>query len=261
MLKFLRRFWISAPIVLTVLFAFAGCGDGGGRYDEKASPHLESVQLSSYNEGTSETQYVVMALAFDKQIKADGFAPKIRIANENVKNEDIVTEAKGAVLTITIHVGKSREGNITLKLGDEEKKTLPKITDESGVYAAKAQTIEALAPSGVTLETSHAESGSVTVEVTHGFNIRGIAWVLFTDNGKPVQASLLNGADERDGAVAVHGHEFLQDDAYDIAANLAETLTSHFGDRYVFTAEGKTVTARSLTNAAAQLEIKIYNME
>jgi hypothetical protein len=243
MSKYLRRFWISVLTLALLVFVLAGCADGNAGRDKDAPANLESVHLSSYNEGTSETQYVVMELAFDKQIKAYKSPPKIRIANENVKSENVAMETNGTALKITIHVDKIREGNITLKLGDGK----------------KAQTIEALAPSGVTLETTREENGSVTVEVTHGFNIRGIAWVLFTDEGLPVQDSLLNGADERDGAIAVHGHEFLQDDEYDIAANLAQTLASHFGDRYEFAADGKTVTARSQTNAGAKLGIGIYN--
>ncbi|MDR0875044.1 MAG: hypothetical protein LBN12_02410 [Clostridiales Family XIII bacterium] len=245
MSKYLRRFWISAAALALALFAFAlaGCAGGGARGGEQASPNLESVHLSSYNEGTNETQYVVIELAFDKQIEADESLPKIRIANENVKNENVAMATNGAAQKITIRVDKIREGNITLKLGEGK----------------NVQTIEALAPNGVALETIREEDGSVTAEVTHRFNIRGIAWVIFTDDGLPVPDSLLNGADERDGAIAVHGHEFLQDDEYDIAANIAQTLTSHFGDRYEFAADGKTVTARSLTNGGAKLGIGIYN--
>ena len=120
------------------------------------------------------------------------------------------------------------------------------------------QRIEGVLPSGVTLAETARSPGSVTVEVTHAFDIRCIAWILFTDGGAAVGGSLLAGADEKDGAIALHGHEFLKDDGYAVAARLAGTLEKHFGDRYSFTAEGKAVTAVSLIDPDAELAIEVY---
>jgi hypothetical protein len=259
MSKYLRHFWIKSFmfVVLTTLVFLAGCS--GSDYDEKSSPQLISADFSSFNEGSNETQYIVMTLAFDKEIKADSFEPKIRIANETLKSKNITVTAEGSNLVLKVLVDKIKDGDITVKLGDPDKGTLPAITDASGKYAAMAQTIEALAPSGLALETVNDDSRSVTVRVTHIFDIRCIAWILFEDGGETVGASLLNGADELGGAVALHGHEFLTDDLYDVAANLAETLTNHFGDRYEFMVDGMAVTATSKSSVDAELSISIYN--
>jgi hypothetical protein len=203
---------------------------------------MESVDISSYNEG-ADAQYVEIELGLDREADANGVKPKIKIAGENVRADAIEISAADKTLTLTLHVDKIREGNLTLKLSDKD----------------GSQTLDALIPSGVELRQVAKDDTSVTVEVTHVYDIRGIAWVRFTDGGAPVGGSLLNGADERDGAIAVHGHEFLQDDEYDIAANLAETLTSHFGDRYVFEADGKKVTAKKTGGTNADLIIAIYS--
>jgi hypothetical protein len=260
MSKYSHRFWTSSLIfvVLATFLLFAGCS-GGGVYDEEASPRLVGVDFSSFNEGSNETQYIVMTGAFDREIRADGFEPKIRIANETVKSKNITVTAEGSDLILTVAVDRIKDGDITVRFGDTDNGELPAITDASGEYAAKAQTIETLAPSGLALETVDAGPGSVTVEVTHVFDIRCIAWIRFADGGETVGGSLLNGADERDGAVALHGHEFLTDDRYDVAANLAEALESHFGDRYEFTADGTAVTATSTSSADAELSISVYS--
>jgi hypothetical protein len=232
---------LAAAVLLAFAAALAGCG--GAVYDAANSPVLETAALETYNEGTDETQYIRVTLGFDREISvAKGYAPSIQIAGDAVENSRIASEAAGADLIVTVGADKVRNGDLTLTLAGRPPDELAKgVRDASGQYAAKNdKTVEALTPSGVVL----APAGDGAVSVEHRFNIRGIAWALFTDGGEVVGDSLLAGADTLDGAVALHGHAFLTDDEYDVAANLAETLTSHFGDRYTFTADGKTVTAR-----------------
>jgi hypothetical protein len=262
MSKCLRHFWIkenpfhSRPVLLCLLLTvtacalLTACADSGG-YDEAYSPNLRQTELTSYNKGSSETQYIEATLSFDREVRAGDFMPKIRIANETVKDQDVEVLTSGSDVKITIRVDKIKDGDISIQP--------PAITDPTGRYTVKAQTIEALAPSGLKLETTENEAGKVTVMVTHVFDIRCIAWILFEDDGSPVTDSLLGGADERDSAVALHGHEFLEDDAYDVAENLSETLRLHFGDRYEFSADGKTVTATSKSKPGGELAISVYN--
>jgi hypothetical protein len=274
MLKSLRRSWIDwgamagmgqiqpgrawpGWIWLAFCLLLAACG--GGSYNPEKAPNLTDAQIETYNEGSEDTLFAKVTLAFDKTLKMkEGYTPKIRIANNNIQPEHIDTLAEGSSLTITIRLEKSsRDADLRLTLGETKQETVPEITDESGEYPAAAQVLEALLPSGVTLTETARGPGRVTVQVTHPFNIRSIAWVRLIDGEETVGASLLNGADERDGAVALHGHDFLTTDEYTVAADLAAVLTSHFGDRYAFTADGKEMTAVSLEETGGALELKI----
>jgi hypothetical protein len=201
----------------------------------------------------------LVTIAYDRDIAVkEGYVPKIRLADENVKKEEVTVSANGAELVIRVHIEKIRDGDIRITLGDLEKGSVPEITDVSGEYAAKAQTVSAIIPSGVTLAQTAQGDGGVTAEVTHVFDIRGIAWILFTDGGAAVSGSLLNGADELDGAVAMHGHEFLSENEFDLAADLCDVLTNHFGDRYTFSVDGTSVTAVKNGDPGAVLAIEVY---
>jgi hypothetical protein len=245
--------------VLAVLAAaalsFAGCG-GSAVYDEANAPVLETAALETYNEGTEETQYIRVTLGFDREIAAEkGYTPQIAIAGSAVDKKNIETEASGNELAVTVNSDKIRNGDMVLRLAADSDELAKGITDAGGKSAPKNDgAVEALVPSGVVLTPA----GDGAAEVSHVFNIRCIAWIVFTDNGETVGGSLLAGADTLDGAIALHGHEFLKEDAYDVAANLADALAGHFGDRYTFKAEGKTVRAARADGTSGGLAISLY---
>ncbi|MDR1028018.1 MAG: hypothetical protein LBL63_01180 [Clostridiales Family XIII bacterium] len=246
-------------MILSVLLAFALVACGGAGFDEANSPRIAYAALASYNEGDEESQYVRVSLTFDREIVvAEGYVPTIKVAGVNIGADRVDTEVSGSDMEVTIRVDRVRDGDMTLSLSkDADASSVPDITDTSGKYAAAAGRVKALIPSGVALEPV-SEDGRSGVKVTHVFNIRCIAWLVLSDGGTVVSDSLMKGADALDGAVALHGHDFLTEDAYDVAANLADTLTSHFGDRYEFTASDTVVTFRSLADADAALEVSLY---
>jgi len=283
----LCRFWIERRRILVpllvLLFAaslsgLSGCGGIGigtktAVYDAARSPVLETAHIETYNEGTEAKQFVRITLGFDRRILVThGYMPQLRIAGEAVGRERmtvVVTGEDTNELEVTVQVEKVQGGALTLTLAEPGAETAIGIVaaEDAGAdartqrYAAgNDRTVEALIPSGVALAPG---AGAGVTEVTHAFNIRSIAWILLTDGGETVGDSLLQGADTLDGAIALHGHTFLQDDEYDVAAALAEALTNHFGDRYAFTASGKTVEARRLTGATeaitdADLRLSVY---
>ena len=233
MSKFLHRFWISAVLLLAVGL----CACGGS-----SVPVIQSAELFSYSEGSVSSQYLVIDLTLDEPATG-GEKPRIKIAGQNVKDSEIESEAEGGRLTLTIRVEQVRDGDLTLSLSDKD----------------GAQTLEALVPSGFEFAQVGKDEKSVSVEVTHTFDIRSIAWIVLTDGGEPVGDSLMKGADLRDGAIALHGHEFLSDDEYDVAANLADAITGHFGDRYTATLDGKIVKIGRADGTDADIEIEIYS--
>ena len=245
-------------LLLACLLALAACTGPHAVYDAENSPVLISATLETYNEGSDDRQYVKVTLTFDRNVSvATDYIPPITIAQAGIDTGNIKVVEDGARLSILIHTDKVRDGDLILLLAPEGDEAVVGLTDTTGTYAAANSSVYALVPSGVAL----ARTGTNTVEVTHAFNIRGIAWVVLHDGDEVVGGSLLAGADSLDGAVALHGHDFLTEDAYDVAAALAETMTSHFGDRYSFTAEGKTVLARSLSNPAAEVTISVYEYQ
>jgi hypothetical protein len=255
--------------LLVAVATISGCGSsgsGGAVYDAAHSPVLQTARIQTGNEGSEDSQYVRITLGFDREILVtDGYAPQLRIAGEAVDPADMTVAVTGDGLTeleVTVRVDKVQGGSLTLTLGkpgeDETGDIVAADTGTQRYAAGNDKTVEALLPTGVAL----APAGEGVIEVTHAFNVRGIAWIVFTDGGETVEGSLLAGADTLDGAIALHGHAFLQDDEYDIAAALAETLTNHFGDRYTFTANGKTVEIRPLTGTATatakDLRLSVY---
>lgn len=229
-------------------------------YDAEKSPALLSADVATYNEGSEGTQYVRITLAFDQAVAVSvDYLPELFLAGAKVdKNRIEVTGSaagiKAGKVQILVRTDVARTGEILCRLAPEGDESVRGLTDESGAYAAGNRTIFALAPSGIALEPA----GQGAVEVAHRFNIRVIAWIYLHDGGETVTGSLLAGADALDGAIALHGHDFLTDDEYDVAVALAETLTSHFGDRYAFEAAEKVVHARSLLNPDANLTMTLY---
>ena len=245
---------LALALALVLASSLPAC-KGVAVYDAEHSPVPVSVSLESYNEGSEGTQYVKVTLTFDREVAVKaGYAPEIVIAGAKVKKDDMKVSGSEKGIVALIHIDKVRNGDMVISLAPEGDTAVSGLTDKTGTYAAVNKTVYALVPSGVALH----RTGVGAVEVTHAFVIRGIAWVVLTDGDEAVGGSLLAGADILDGAVALHGHEFLTDDEYDVAAKLAETLTNHFGDRYGFSVEGKTVVARSLSNPNADVAITLY---
>ncbi|MDR3305095.1 MAG: hypothetical protein LBS85_03550, partial [Clostridiales Family XIII bacterium] len=79
---------------MLVLVLLSGCGGGGSGYAEGDSPSAVSVVLESYNEGTEDTQFALVTIAYDRDIAVkEGYVPKIRLADENVKKEEVTVSA------------------------------------------------------------------------------------------------------------------------------------------------------------------------
>jgi hypothetical protein len=218
-----------------MMLVLTGCAAGAD-----SLPEAVSVSARTYNEGTEGSQYAEIEIGFADRIDIKKFKPEIKIAGEKVGDRalEIQLGSDGRSAVLRIASSKSRAADFSVAFGN--------------------QRIEGILPSGLALTEIARSPGSVAVEVAHGFNIRCIAWLHLMDNGEPVGGSLLAGADEKDGAVGVHGHEFLDYDNYAIAALIAETLAKHFSDRYSFTADGKAVIAASLGDPGADLSLEVY---
>jgi hypothetical protein len=239
---YLCRFWTKAPaaraaavVFVAVAFGAAGCGT-----DKAAALEVASAVASTYNEGTEDSQYAMFVIVCADMAGAKRWRPAVRIAGEKIDGSamEVTYNQDERSIAIRVLTDKSRDATFSIECGDRR--------------------IEGILPSGVALSETAREPGSVSVSVTHGFNIRCIAWIRLLNHGETVGGSLLRGADEKDGAVALHGHRFLTDDEYALAALLAETLASHFGNDYEFSVDGKTVTAASRHDSGADLAIEVY---
>lgn len=229
--------------------------------DAQKSPHLQDAKIRAYNEGTEDSQHIEVILTFDKDIKCGDDALKdagFTVSGE--KKDDVSARVKDG-RQLVLDTGSRAVERGTLKIAPEDnEKGYPGILDKSGDYCAYAFTLEALVPSGVSLKTVSSSDDAVTKEVKGRWNIRCITWVQLTDGGKVVESRVNTKGETMDGAVAVHGHDFLQKDETMIAEIMADTLRRHFGDRYRFSSSGRKITCsrKGSSGYGGRLDLKTY---
>ena len=63
-----------------------------------------------------------------------------------------------------------------------------------------------------------------------------------------------------DQAVAVHGHEFLQEDEFAVAQSIAETLDDYYSDDYAFSYADDVVTVEKVSgDQDVELDLQVYS--
>lgn len=142
------------------------------------------------------------------------------------------------------------------------------ITDKTGKIAILFNEIHCFVPTGVELNTAEAITGNnktaakVTKEVTSSWKVRGIAWILLTENSKPVKIQNSSSTALLQDAIPVHGHEFASFDNEATAKAIASALTQYYGDRYNISSKGSkfTVEAKSASpNTSCTLDIQVLD--
>ena len=258
-IKTIRAAMIGCFLLLSCVL-LAGCGKG--KTDSEKSPTLTGVSVSSYNEGSESKQYVKVLLNFDKDISiADKSKDSLRItiSKDRVKSEDYTIKQgeNSRQAEVLISVKKVTKGTLEIQKS-EKADAIEDIMDASGSYAANDFDLEALVPSGVTMSDVASDDTSVTKQVDTAWNIRSIVWVCLTKDGEQVPIDESDDAEKLDGYVAVHGHEFLQDDEADTAEKMVESLSRVYGDAYSFTCDKNRVTAKALNGETGTYDIAIY---
>ena len=274
----LMRKMLCAAVCVLWLGVLAGCG---ADIDPEKSPVLRDVEITAYNEGSVDSQFVEADLIFDRNLSAGKDLMDNMKLTINDQQADIISSATdGEKLKIVIGVTAIEKGNLVI---DEEKegKGYPGILDESGKYRVRTFTVDTLIPGGVSLEDPDDEAGLeakedsgadasagegsgqpkgiVTKKVTGQWNIRNITWVKLIDDGSIADSRMDVKKETLDGAIAVHGHNFLDTDTTQIAARIAETLELHFGDRYECRSKGDRVTVkRKDGTGSGKLDLVIY---
>jgi hypothetical protein len=233
---------------LLLLLSLCGCaakvGDG--------SPNLESVGISSYNNGTEDSQFVQVDLEFDREISL-GTTDSLRItvSGNRVQEYSLEMTENAQTARLTFPVEAVTEGVLYIgKNGD----TITDLCSADGTYAAADFEVQAIIPSGVTLSTVSSTGGQVTKSVDTAWSIRSIAWVGLYEDGELVPTT---GEEQLDGFAAVHGHEFLIEDQADIAEKILETLTQSYGEDYIFSQNGTEITIQK-PDSDAVLDLCIY---
>lgn len=254
-------------VCLACLLALGGCGAPG--YDSAHSPKLIGYDISSYNLGSLEEQFVQLTLQFDAPVEPAGSPAdclRITIAGERWQAEDCEWTAGGseAEVALTLRVNAVTNGRLEISPLTEGEAPAG-LTGADGQYAAAPFTLSALIPSGVELETVDEAAGTddtpprTVAEVEGRWAIRSITWVQLWENGQVVAPAEQDTLEVLDGAVAVHGHDFLTASEEFVAQDSRDVLEYFFGDDYVFSAEGRRITAEKRSPApGATLELRVY---
>jgi len=237
---------------LLCLLLYVGTGCGGPAPDAEQSPKLADFTVTSYNEGSEDSQYVAVHLHFDRPVAIQDGRPdsfRITIGGNRVKSADgRLTQSNddSRSITLTVQTTAITSGKL-LMVPAEENAGYREITSQDGRYLVQPFTIKCLIPSGVTLKTMSSRPGDgvkpacVVKQVTGTWHIRSITWVRLLENGKVVPSGLSDSPEVLDGAVAVHGHEFLSSNEDIIAMDIADTLKDYFGGDYTFRSQGSQV--------------------
>lgn len=257
--------------LLCLLLSFGG-GCGGAVPDAEQSPKLADFTVTSYNGGGEDSQYVAVHLQFDHPVAVQDSSPdsfRITIAGNRVKSADCRLEQSvddARSITLTLQTTAITNGKLMI-IPTEESAGYPEITSQDGRYLVQPFMMKCLIPSGVTLETVSSIPGdgvkpaSVVKRVVGTWNIRSITWVRLLENGEVVPGGLLDSPEILDGAVAVHGHEFLTSNEDIIAMDIAGTLTDYFGGDYTFRSQGSQVIVekKELTpDTTIDLQVYLY---
>lgn len=260
---------INLGLLWALGFLFIFCvGCGSALYDKNKSPRFVDYAIESYNEGSLDTQFVVVSLAFDKPVvvqSAPADTLKATIAGNRVADKDWQWAVLGGnEIRLTFEVDGVNNGILEIS-PSERGDVLPGITDETGQYGVQPFELMAIIPSGVELDAveetpADKDTPAQTVkEVKNSWSIRSITWILLLENGVIVHSEEQDTLEIMDAAVAVHGHDFLTATKEDVAHDLCETLTHYFGPDYSFTAKGTHVTVQKRDAAPGDtVDIQIY---
>lgn len=257
-----KRIWILGLAGLAVvLLIAAGVFLCRVRVDEENSPQLTGLEVTSYNEGTEESQFVQVDLIFDREIqimsdRCDNL--RITISGNRVQPDEYIFKAgeDGQTARLVISVDAVTEGILKIEKLKVEG-VISEIRDAKKKYAAQDFQIEAVIPSGVTMSTVEEEAGKVVKSVDSVWQIRSIAWIGLLEDGELIPVSETRRLEMLDGRAAVHGHEFLIENEKDIAKNIVETLEHNYGSEYQFSCDGTKVSAEK-PGSDVQLDIEIY---
>ncbi len=252
-----KRILLVGILLCFGLCMLAGCGS---KLQEGVSPKLIDYTLGGECDGDENSQFVVLTLQFDRDITYDeNFADDLRItiADERQKSKNFqLSQNMADSVTMRMPVSAITNGKLHIE-PLKEGEPLAGITDKAEGAPAYPFIIDALIPSGVELKTVSEGNGIITKQVAGTWNIRNITWVQLWADDKLVQPMAADSLEILDGAVAVHGHDFLTSDEFVIAEEIADTLQDFYGDDYIFTAKNDTVTVRA-TEAGKALDLKIY---
>lgn len=257
-------------LILLCLLLYFGGGCGGAAPDAVQSPKLADFTVTSYNEGSEDSQYVAVRLQFDRPVTVQYGSPdsfRITIAGNRVKSAGCRLAQSiddACSITLTLRTTAVTNGKLMV-VPTKESAGYREITSADGRYPAQPFTLDCLIPSGVTLETVPSMPGDgvkparVVKQVTGTWNIRSITWVRLLENGAVVSSGLPDSPEILDGAVAVHGHEFLTSDENVIAMDIASTLTDYFGGDYTFRSQGSRVIAEKKEPAPGTvIDLQVY---
>jgi len=204
---------------------------------------VQSAEVSVRNQG-EDAQYINVLFTFDAPadgLSADAF--RVTLNGDEVESGSLALEMEECTAALSIHIS-------VLKMGQLE------VACEGA--SAEPFVLHGIVSPGVELETAAQDTaqGSVSVNVLHPWDVRGIAQIQFWENGELVPFQ--NG--EAGEAVLVHGHDFLNIDVETAAANIAAALASYYPNGYRFTSAGSTVTAEKL-DASAPAELSLTVLE
>lgn len=255
------------PAVLISVLLFSSCG--GGKADRLLAPELESYAVESSNAGEEDSQRVTVLLRYDRPV---------RLKKDAERGFRITVGGTGLpekALTVSYDAGEPRQvklemavttvtsGTLTIRSAGETDMVETIVSAEKG-YASLSPDISCLIPTGVTLETREISSGDGTAKarvvkaVTGRFHIRGILWIRLLENGRPAPPPEHLKSETLDGAMAVHGHDFLSETEENIAEEIAGILAKAYGDRYAVSAEGTCVTVESRSDEVRTVDLEIY---
>jgi hypothetical protein len=262
--KPVRKLYRFIPLLCCTALFF-GCS--GTKTDGEKSPELRSYSITAENEGSETSQFVKADLFFDRPVVLQSNAAEslhITIAGNRVKEKDTALEQEqeaSSHVILRLHVTAVTNG----KLRVEAEKGMKEITDQKEKYQAKPFTLEALIPTGIELQTVEEKQGTegeaawVKKRVSGSFKIRSILWLKLTKNGVPVVSQQSDSLETLDGAVAVHGHDFLSFDEAGVVQDIADALSSHFGEAYSFQAAGDTITViQKDAEEGVTLDLQVY---
>ena len=262
-MKMKRKKKLTAAFGIVCILLFAGCS-GKSHSDSEKSPRLQNIELTSYNEGSEDSQYVEATLQFDQEVRLSEDPLKnmrITISGERMEDIEVNQEEKDTVC-LTIPVTTITRGNLEIT-EEKEDKGYPGITDADGDYTVWTFDVDALIPSGVTLvDVEHTQKGGFQKQVVGMWNVRNITWIQLYENGTLVESSNDKESESMDGAIAVHGHDFLDSDSTMIAEDIVEALNQYYARNYIFTQDGDIITGQKLDGGdSAELELEIYQYQ
>ena len=231
----------------------------------ESSPQLIHGDVSSLESDSVEEQYVQVRLTFDSPVDVDTKKKKnirMTIGDKRVKDDEYQLEKlEEDTVLISIHVNSITTGILKISPVDENK-GMGTFTDESGRYDAKPFEFEAVIPSGVMLSPASPDPEhemGIVQEVTSSYYIRSIAWIRIREGNLVIDTGEENSQEYLDGAVAVHGHDYLIEDEESTAANMVEVLQKNFGEEYEFLQDGEKIHLwKKNGDPEGDLELEVY---